>query len=111
MALHGGHARREEAVGGVLTFDMGSDSTLDRWARAAGMEPQAVTIGQICPSVNATNPDWTFAVSADKRGLVASPVVASPVTITLGYHEHEHEPNPLRHNPLTPDPADRQVRP
>ncbi len=103
---------------GVLTFDMSSDSALEQWARAAGMNPQAMTIEQICAAMNATNPDWTFVVSTDERGLVASPAVASPSTITIGYHEqphcddfYEHEPNPLRHNPLTPDPADTEVRP
>lgn len=48
---------------GVLTFDMSSDSTLDQWARAAGMNPQAMTIEQICAAMNATNPDWTFEIA------------------------------------------------
>ena len=101
----------------MTTYDLSSDTLLNKWARAAGMNPQEMTIEQICAAMNATNPDWTFAVSTDGRGLVATAAIASPATISLGYHEqprcddYGYEPNPLRHNPLTPDPADTEVRP
>ena len=101
----------------MTTYDMSSDSIIVRWARGVGMDPSAMTIEQACAAMNATNPDWTFAVSTDGRGLVATAAIASPATISLSYREqprcddYGYELNPLRHNPLTPDPADSEARP
>lgn len=93
---------------GVLTYDMSGHTDVARWAHAVGMDPQAMTIEQACAAMNAIQDGAVYTVLPSGRGLhLHHPVVESPGTITLV----SREPNPLRHNPLTPDPADAEVRP
>lgn len=92
---------------GVLTYDMSSDAAVARWAWAAGTDPHAMTIEQACAAMNATRPDAMFIVRPDARGLWLHSTPASPGSITIV----GREPNPLRHNPLTPDPADSEALP
>lgn len=107
MALHRGHARRKEAVVGMLTtYDMSGYPDIARWAWAEGLNPEAMTIEQACAALNATRTDAVFTVSPDARGLHVRPVAPVwPGSITIV----GREPNPLRHNPLTPDPADEET--
>lgn len=93
---------------GVLTYDMSGHTDVARWARAEGMNPQAMTIEQACAAMNATRTDAVFTVLPSGRGLqLHHPVISSPGSVTIV----DREPNPLRHNPLTPDPADWEARP
>lgn len=106
MALHGGHARREEVVVGMLTtYNMSGYPDVARWAWAEGLNPDAMTIEQACAALNATRTDAVFTVSPNARGLHAR-LATTPTWPELVTIHPPPNPNPLRHNPLTPDPAD-----
>ena len=88
------------------TYDLSSDSIIVRWARGVGMDPSAMTIEQACAAMNATQ-TGLFTVSVDGRSLSVAPVAAPTWSSTIV----DREPNPLRHNPLTPDPAGAGAQP
>ena len=90
----------------MTTYDM-SGASVTRWAWAAGMDPSAMTIEQACAALNATRTDAVFTVSPDGRGLHFRPLAPA----SLGSITIHPPPNPLRHNPLTPDPADMEAQP
>ena len=87
----------------LTTYDMSGYPDITRWAWTAGFDPTAMTIEQACAALNATQTDAVYTVSPNARGLHVRPVApAGPGSITI---------HPLRHNPLTPDPADEETQP